>query len=98
MNRKLAEKTASIVIQSNFILDSFLLVLKENLEPDEFKEYCRKFGKTMGEAYFEVLAPLWKEHPDLNAEKTGGTYKTNDLHYKNIYDLVLSQANSLDSE
>lgn len=52
MNKELAEKTALVVSQSSFILDSFLYELKESLEPEEFQEYCKKFGKVMGEAYF----------------------------------------------
>ena len=93
MNRELAEKIASVATQSSSVLDSFLYELKDQLEPAEYKLYCQKFGKIMGETLFQVLNPIWKEYPDLLPEKMGGTYKTNDEHYKNIYKLVSSQAN-----
>lgn len=92
MNREIAEKTLSVVIQSNFILDAYLHDLRERVDPEEFKEYCKKFGKIMGEAFCEVLAPLWAQYPDLLPEKMGGPYQTNDEHYKNIYKLVMVQA------
>lgn len=55
-------------------------------------EYCRKFGKVMGEAYFQVLAPIWDQCPDLKPEKMGGLYITKDEHYRRIYELVVSLA------
>lgn len=75
------------------MLSSFLDVLREELSEDEFKQYCRKFAKIMGEPYFEVLSPLYEEPPDLKPKKLGGTLETNDDHYKNIYDLIIKQAN-----
>ncbi|HEY3699071.1 MAG TPA: hypothetical protein VGK97_07050 [Spongiibacteraceae bacterium] len=93
MNQEIAERIASVVTQSSFILDSFLNELRGKLSPDEFSEYCKKFGKVMGEAYIEILAPIWKQYPELLPKKMGGKYNFSDEIYKNIYDLILSQTN-----
>jgi hypothetical protein len=93
MNRDMAEKTMQVAMQSNFILDSYLNYLKENLEEKEFQAYCKKFGKIMGETLFQVLNPIWEEHPELKPVKMGGTYKTNDEHHKRIHQLIMNQAN-----
>lgn len=95
MNRQVAEQILSVVLQSTFVLDSYLLELRDKLEPEEFKDICLRFGKIMGEAHFEVLSPLWKQYPDLLPDKMGGPYKTNQEHYRNIYNLVVSQVEPL---
>ncbi len=93
MDKVLAEKTASVAMQSSFVLDSYLIYLKQQLEAEEFSEVCQKFGKAMSETYFQILEPIWAQYPELLPEKMGGTYKTKEEHYLKISKLALEQAN-----
>lgn len=67
-------------------------MLRESLDPEEFSLYCKKFGKVMSATFTEVLNPIFEQYPELVPEKMGGSYKTNDEHYKNICELVMRQA------
>ena len=87
-----AEKTALIAQQSSIILDSHLNYLKEVLDEDEFKVMCKKVGKVMGEAYFQILDPIWKEFPELLPEQMGGNYKVDKGMHKDFQELVKKYA------
>lgn len=88
MKNETAEKTALIAQQSSMILDSHLNYLKEVLDEEEFEDICKRFGKVMGEAYFQILDPIWKAHPDLLPEKMGGKYKVDENIYLEFQSLV----------
>lgn len=92
MDKKIAEKTALVAHQSSMLLDAHLKNLQEVLEKEEFSLLCRKFGNAMGEIYFQLLEPIYKEHPDLLPEKMGGPYKTNDSMYKELSKVVSKYA------
>ena len=71
MDKALAEITASVAMQSSFVLDSYLNHLKEQLDAEEFSEVCQKFGKAMSETCFQILEPIWVQYHELLPEKIG---------------------------
>lgn len=87
-----AEKTTLIVQQSSMILDSHLNYLKEVLDEDEFKVMCKKVGKVMGEAYFQILDPIWKEFPELLPKQMGGNYRVDENMHQEFQGLVKKYA------
>jgi len=93
MDKVIAEKTALIGQQVSMILDSHLGDIQDSVETNEFKELCQKVGKVMGEVYFQLLDPIWKEHPELLPEKMGGNYKINESMYKELYEVIQKHVN-----
>jgi len=92
MNKKMAKKTACVVQISSMILDAQLRELKDVLDETEFKELSKRFAKPMGYIYYEILAPIWDEYPELLPEKLGGSYKINDDMYHEMQLLVKKYA------
>ena len=92
MDKVTAEKTALIVQQSNAVLNQCLMDLHGVLDKNEYKEYCQKIGKVMGEIYCEILRPLWKEHPELLPSEMDGKYEVDQAIFKNIYEIASKQA------
>ena len=92
MDKDTAEKTSLIVQQSNAVLNQYLMDLQDNLDKKEYKEYCHKFGKVMGEIYCEILRPLWEEYPELLPKGMEGTYEIDQKIFKNIYEIASKQA------
>ena len=80
-----------MVLQSNALLNQYLMDLEDNLEKKEYKEHYEKFGKAMAEIYLEILKPLWNEHPDLLPIEMDGTYKIDQKLFKEIYEFTQRQ-------
>lgn len=92
MNKEIAEKTALVAQISSMILDVQLRELKDILDETEFKEISKKFSKPMGYIYFELLAPIWDEYPELLPDKMGGSYMTNEDMYNELQSVVQKYA------
>ena len=88
MDRELAEKTMIVALQSSALLNQYLEILQENLEPEEFKQYTRKVGKVMGETLIEILNPIWKEYPELLPVEMDGKYKKSEKYAKQTHEFL----------
>jgi hypothetical protein len=91
MNKATAKKTSIMVLQSNALLNQYLMDLEVDLEKSEYKEQCQKFGKVMAEIYLEILKPLWEKYPDLLPSEMDGTYQIDQKLFKEIYEFAQRQ-------
>ncbi len=92
MNKEIAEKTALVAQVSSMILDIQLRELKDVLDDMEFKELSKKFAKPMGYIYYEILAPIWDEYPELLPDKMGGEYIISEEMYNELQTVVQKYA------
>jgi len=93
MNKITAKKVTLIALQANALLNQCLTDLESDLPEEELRDYYRKFGKSMGETYLEILEPLWEEHPDLLPVEMEGTFDIDHTIFKTLYKLAATQAN-----
>jgi len=92
MDKATAKKTALIVLQSNALLNQYLMDLEGDLEKNEYKKHCEKFGKVMAEIYLEILKPIWDEYPDLLPVEMDGNYQIDQKLFKEIYEFAQGQS------
>lgn len=64
-DKELAKEIIALMERCSREVDQSIRLVQEKCAPEEFKAYRRGAGMVMGYIYTDVLAPLWKEHPEL---------------------------------
>jgi hypothetical protein len=62
------------LLQASSLLDWSIVTVMHQLSTEEYNQYRRLIGQTMGELYF-VLKWLWARHPDIQPGSIGGPAK-----------------------
>ena len=91
MELKQAKQTADYAYYANAILNKQLLNLQGNVDKEEFDEIKQRFGVVMGDILFEILDPIFKEHPELKPIDIGGTAtRMPNSDFDKIFELIQS--------
>jgi hypothetical protein len=65
MSREAAKKLLSIVLRHSAEQDAVLLELQKICSEDEFNQYRKMVGKSMGAMLLEIINPIVAKYPDL---------------------------------
>lgn len=74
MNRELAEETSLLALKISADLNQHLFKIKAQCSEAETKQYALATGKVLADMLFEVMNPIYAEHPDLKPVQLGGEY------------------------
>jgi hypothetical protein len=64
-DKSIAAEVVEQLKQTAESLNESVRFVQDRLPPDEAIAYKRATGAILGAIYFEVLAPILREHPDL---------------------------------
>ncbi len=64
-DKEIAKQLISVLERCSSELNESVHLVQQKCTAEEFSAYRRGAGMVMGYIYTDVLAPLWKEHPDL---------------------------------
>jgi hypothetical protein len=67
-NENIAKQVSDLMLDYSQRLDKSIALVMNNCDSEELKLYRRAVGKLLAEIYFEVLAPLYQEHPELKPD------------------------------
>jgi len=81
MEKAIAEKLQTLMLQITSQLDDSTAFIRDNCPLQEFEAYRRVAGTLMGTILLEVEHKLWAEHPDLKPQQMGGTYEVSPTIY-----------------
>lgn len=65
MDRALAEKLVKTCIAYSAELNQLLFEVKASCPKNEFEAMRHGVGQVMGDAYVEIIRPIFGQHPDL---------------------------------
>jgi len=65
MSREAAKKLLSIVLRHAAEQDAALVELQTICSEDEFNQYKKMIGKSMGAMLLEIINPIVAKYPDL---------------------------------
>jgi hypothetical protein len=65
MPKEAAKKLLSIVLRHSAEQDAALVEIQKICSEDEFKEYKKMVGKSMGAMLLEIINPIVTRYPDL---------------------------------
>ena len=68
-NRKIAKLITTRILECGARLDETTALVKRECSADEFDAFKKVAGRIMGEMLLEVLAPIFKQHPDLKPNR-----------------------------
>jgi hypothetical protein len=67
-NAGTAKKVSDLLFQCSSNLNESARLMQVEASDEEFRRYRRSVGAVMGELLFEVLNPLFSEHPELKPQ------------------------------
>ncbi len=67
-DKNIAEKLISVLDECSSQLNESIRLVQQNCTEDEFNAYREGVGYVMGYMYTDVLAALYKVHPDLEPD------------------------------
>jgi len=65
MDRDTAQRIRDIALSCSRSLDESIVLVRSTCSEEEFRQYRLAVGTVMASIYTELLAPRFKEHPDL---------------------------------
>jgi hypothetical protein len=65
MSRDAASIIMEVVTKNAAEQDSALAQIQSLCTEDEFSEYRRMIGRSMGAMFFEIMSPIVAKHPEL---------------------------------
>lgn len=65
MKKGTAQKGIAAVYQATAVLNESLIQVQQESNDEDFRSYRLAVGKVMEMMYFEILAPAFREFPDL---------------------------------
>lgn len=68
-DKEIAKQINDLMERCSSELNESIRLVQQKCTAEEFAAYRQGAGMVMGYIYTDVLAPLWKEHPEL--EPTG---------------------------
>lgn len=68
-NRDLARQVIDALDESSSVINESIRLVKERCTEEEFVAYRKAAGFVIGYLYTDVLAPIFKQHPDLEPEE-----------------------------
>jgi hypothetical protein len=74
MEHHIAEQVVAALINACGKLEHNLLLILNDCTEEEFFAYRRGTGRTMG-YLFDIIGPIFREHPDLEPEEWKGPYE-----------------------
>ncbi len=63
--RDIAEQVSNLMLEYGAKLDKSLVLVKEQCDEEEFKNYRAAVSKLLTTMLVEVMNPLYEKHPDL---------------------------------
>lgn len=67
-NFDMAKQISDLMIAISQQINDSIFDVQERCSDEEFRTYRLAAAKVMGEAYLEVLTPIYLEHPSLEPE------------------------------
>ncbi len=64
-SKKVAAEISQLVLDYGAKLDASVALVKAQCSAEEFAAYRKAVGMVMGEVLFEIMNPLYEQHPDL---------------------------------
>lgn len=69
MKLDVARRVVEEALKACGLLNRALLEARDDMTKEEFERLRRGIASAMGEIHCEVLRPIWKAHPVLEAEQ-----------------------------
>ena len=69
MQREVAAEILALMREYSGKLDRSVQLVKDTCSTEEFSDYRKAVGATMGEMYMGVMWPIFREHPELEPEE-----------------------------
>lgn len=67
-DKQIAKEVYDLMLTHYQQLNESVIKVMERCSEEEFKEYRFAVGHILGEEFFQVIEPLYKEHPELKPE------------------------------
>lgn len=67
-DKKVAKEIADTIENCLDLINKSILLVQAKCDKDEFEGYRKAAGMVMGYMYTDILAPLYKDHPELDPE------------------------------
>ena len=68
MDRQVAEEIVALMRECSDKFNCSVQRVKDSCTEQEFLDYRKAIGAMMGGMYFDILWPIFKEHPELEPE------------------------------
>lgn len=65
---EMAKQISELMIALSHQINESIFDVQDRCSEEEFNTYRQAAARVMGEAYFEVMAPIYLEHPSLEPE------------------------------
>ncbi len=66
MQKTVAEDIVGHLVQAAGRIAETVESLRGNVSDDEFKQYTKVIGETLGAIYLDLIRPICREYPDLD--------------------------------
>lgn len=77
-DRALAKQLIEVLNDCSNKIDKSIELVQEKCTDEEFIAYRKAAGMVMGYLYTDVLAPIYKQHPDLEPPELKPPFDDND--------------------
>lgn len=77
-DRKLAEQLIDVLNDCSNRMDKSIRLVQEKCSEEEFIAYRKAAGLVMGYLYTDALAPIYKQHPELEPPELKPPFNDND--------------------
>lgn len=64
-DKHVAERVNELALTIGKALDHSIIEFQPKLSQEEFRNYKVAVGKVMGELFFEMMQPIYNQHPEL---------------------------------
>ncbi len=68
-DKKTAKQVSRLLLHCCSDLDQSVSLVMEYCDKEEFQEYRKTMGDVMGILYQDILAPIYKLHPELKLDE-----------------------------
>lgn len=77
-DRALAKQLIEVLNDCSNKIDKSIVLVQEKCTDEEFIAYRKAAGMVMGYLYTDALAPIYKQHPDLEPPELKPPFDDND--------------------
>jgi len=69
MDKQAATKIVEILLKCSGSIDQSIALAREGSSEREFETFRTSAGRVMGSIFLDLLAPIFREHPDLEPDE-----------------------------
>jgi hypothetical protein len=63
-----AAEVSTLILEINEKLNDSICMVQDTCDEEDFKTYRQAIGRVLGEMLFQVVNPLYEDHPSLKPE------------------------------